>query len=132
MPEHQGHAHNRAEDGRQRHELIGSDVQQRPDQAFAGRAWWSAFNVRTRQMVAGMDSAGVEAAGGSYLATFTFQASFDARGTFNVDLLHDAADAGQRTFLFPTPPHTRIEIERTTPAVIEVRPEERISAAPPR
>jgi hypothetical protein len=106
-------------------QLMDVFVEPRKDHVFANQPWWSAFNVRTRQMVAGMDSAGIETAGGAYLATFTFLAGPDARGTFSVDLLHDAAVAGQRTFLFPTPPHARIEIERTTPAVIEVQPQEK-------
>ena len=101
-------------------ELIDITVHDRKDQVFAGLADWRAFNVQNSQMLAGLDTAGVAASAGAYLATFTFRASPDARGTFVVDLLHDNTDPAQRTFLFPTAPGAKIEIAETQPAVIEV------------
>jgi hypothetical protein len=71
-------------------------------------------------MVAGLDSAGLATRPGAYLATFTFRASADASGTFVVDLLHDASDPGQRTFLFPTPVGAMIAVGATTPARVTV------------
>jgi hypothetical protein len=73
-------------------------------------AAWSAFNLATQQMLAGLDGPGVAAPEGAYLATFTYRASADSSGTFTVELLHDAADPGQRTFLFPTTASGGIDI----------------------
>ncbi len=70
---------------------------------------WAAFNVSSRQMLVGLDGPGV-AVGSGHLATFTFEASVDARGTFVIELLHDVDDAAQRTYLFPTLPNGRIEL----------------------
>jgi hypothetical protein len=73
---------------------------------------WSAFNLRTQQMLAGLDDPeGVPAAAGAYLATFTYRVAAEAAGTFTIEVLYD--DAGgwtpggapravpqERTFLF--------------------------------
>jgi PKD repeat protein len=96
-------------------------VHARKDRAFAGLADWQAFNVETGQMVAGLDTAGVETLSDAYLATFVFRASADAGGTFIVDLLHDDTDPAQRTFLFPTPASGKIAIDSVTPAVVTVQ-----------
>jgi hypothetical protein len=101
-------------------ELADVFIDSRKDAAFAGLPAWEAFNVRTGQMLAGLDGAGVPTRPGAYLATFVFRAGDNARGTFTVDLLHDNSDAAQRTFLFPTPPGAKIEIAATQPAVIEM------------
>jgi hypothetical protein len=37
-----------------------------------------------------------------------------------VDLLHDDTDPAQRTFLFPSPPGAKIEVESTVAAVVTV------------
>jgi hypothetical protein len=103
-------------------ELVDVAVEQRGDHVFAGHGDWRAFNVHTAQMVAGLDSAGLATRPGAYLATFTFRASADASGTFVVDLLHDASDSGQRTFLFPTPVGAKIAVGATTPARVTVQP----------
>jgi hypothetical protein len=63
---------------------------------------WSAFNLRTQQMAAGLDSPGIPAAAGAYLATFTYRASRDAEGTFAIELLAERGNAEHRTFLFST------------------------------
>jgi hypothetical protein len=97
-------------------------IERRKDAAFAGLPAWEAFNVRTQQMLAGLDGAGVQTKAGAYLATFVFRAGDDARGTFTIDLLHDDFDPAQRTFLFPTPPGAKIEIAATRAAAIEVSP----------
>ncbi len=53
--------------------------------AFYGTPFWSAFNVMTGQMVVGLDRGGVRGKPQTYLATFVYQASEDASGTFLVD-----------------------------------------------
>jgi hypothetical protein len=107
--------------GRSRGSLDLIDVAVEPGHGsvFEGQGDWRAFNVRTAQMLAGLDGAGIAAPPGAYLATFTFRASIDAQGSFEVDLLHDSPDRTQRTFLVPTPPTGRIDVS-TTPALIEV------------
>jgi hypothetical protein len=73
-------------------------------------AAWSAFNIATQQMLAGLDGPGVAAPEDAYLATFTYRASADAAGTFTVELLHDSSDRSHRTFLFPTAANGGIDI----------------------
>jgi hypothetical protein len=84
-------------------------------------ASWQAFNTATAQMLAGLDAPGVQAPAGAYLATFVYQASLDAAGTFTVDVLHDSGRSDHRTFLFPTPAAGVIAIESTTPAMVTVQ-----------
>jgi hypothetical protein len=103
-------------------ELVDIAVHDRKDAVFAGLAPWRAFNIQTGQMVAGLDSAGIAAPAGAYLATFTFQVSADAAGAFTIELLHDENDRSQRTFLFPTPTGAKIQIESVKPAVVTVEP----------
>jgi hypothetical protein len=102
-------------------ELVDVAIDERREHVFAGLAGWRAFNVHTRQMLAGLDSPGVATRPGAYLATFTFQASPDAAGTFSVELLHDNRDPAQRTFIFPTPPGAKIEVESAAAAVVIIR-----------
>jgi hypothetical protein len=71
-------------------------------------------------MVAGLDSPGVKAPAGSYLATFTYRASPDAAGPFVIEVLHDAGNPAHRTFLFPTPAAAGIEISASNALVIPV------------
>ncbi len=87
------------------------------DEAVLDSAW-SAFNIVSGQMVAGTDVPGRRVEAG-YLATFTYRASSDARGTFTVDVLH-GADRDTRTYLFPTPAQGMIAIADTAPLQIEV------------
>ncbi len=87
---------------------------------------WQAFSLQTHQVVVGRDSAGVDVEQG-LLATFTYRVSDDAAGAFTVDVLHDPNDDAQRTFLFPTTPHGRLDIVTDGGLEIEVRP--RIKAA---
>jgi hypothetical protein len=101
-------------------QLIDVAVQARPDAAFDQLGAWQAFNVATAQMVAGLDSPGVKAPAGSYLATFTYRASPDAAGPFVIEVLHDAGNPAHRTFLFPTPAAAGIEISASNALVIPV------------
>jgi hypothetical protein len=101
-------------------EVTDLAVHDRPDHVFAGLSIWRAFNVAAAQLVVGLDSTGVKARSGAYLATVTLQAGRDAAGAFIVDVLHDESDPAQRTFLFPTPAQARIEIESTAAAGIVV------------
>jgi hypothetical protein len=105
---------------RGRLELLDLAIEDRADQALAGPGGWRAFNTSTGQMLAGLDTPGVGVAAGAYLATLTLQASKDAAGRFSVDLLHDDTDPAQRTFLFPTPPGAKIEVESTVAAAVTV------------
>ncbi len=86
---------------------------------FDGLATWSAFNIKTSQMVVGMDDAGVSIPGG-YLATFTYRASKDAQGAFVIDVLYDDPAGLNRTFLFPTPSGSKIAVAGTTAAEVVV------------
>jgi hypothetical protein len=103
-------------------ELVDIVAHDRKDEVFAGLADWQAFNIQTRQMVAGLDGAGVETQPSAYLTTFVFEASPDAGGTFTIDLLHDDTDPRQRTFLFTTAPGAKIAVQAAQPAVVTVQP----------
>jgi hypothetical protein len=83
------------------------------------RPYWSAFNLNTHQMLAGLDGPGIDAPAGAYLATFVYRASADARGDFVIELQADRDDRTQRTFLFPTPAGGRIDVQ-AAPAIIRV------------
>ncbi len=100
---------------------ISSDpaVKGRPAHVFDDLAYWSAFNVDTHQMVAGLDAAGVPTHATAYLATATLQASRDARGQFAIDVRHGQSPE-DRTFLFGTPMNGKIAIGTTIPAIITV------------
>jgi hypothetical protein len=91
-----------------------------PAAATSPSAAWSAFNLRTQQMLAGLDGPGVAAPEGAYLATFTYRASADAAGTFTVELLHDSSDRSHRTFLFPTGANGGIDIRGAASASVNV------------
>jgi hypothetical protein len=100
-------------------ELVDIFVDAEQSPVFHKVAAWSAFNVRTGQMAAGLDQPGIAAASGSYLATFIYRASDDAAGRFFIEALA-GEDAAQRTFLFPTPADGRIAVTDTSPAIVEV------------
>jgi hypothetical protein len=102
-------------------DLVDITVHDRKDAAFSGSATWQAFNVSTQQMVAGMDGAGIKTRPSAYLATFVFQVSGDAAGSFAVRLLQEQSNPRHRTFLFPTLPGSRLGIEPGEPAVIVVK-----------
>jgi hypothetical protein len=110
-------------------EVVDMSIEPRKDRAFAGQSDWRAFNVHTRQVLAGLDAPGVKTAAGAYLATLTLRGSKDAAGRFTVDLLHDDTDPAQRTFLFPTPAGAKIDVQSTKPAVVTVQePRVRVTA----
>jgi outer membrane protein assembly factor BamB len=100
--------------------LADMTIQDRPDHVFAGLGYWSAFNRRTAQMVAGLDSAGVATGAQAYLASFMIRSSPDAEGTFAIELLADESDTSHRTFLFPSPARDKITIKGAAPAIITV------------
>jgi hypothetical protein len=81
---------------------------------------WSAFNVTTGQMVAGLSTDGVATSARAYLATFTFVASKNASGRFMIDVMHDQPDDSGRTFLFATPHNGKIAIDKVRPALVSV------------
>ena len=110
-----------AASGGTRGSLILEDitVTKRGDAVFGPTAWM-AFNVDTAQMVAGLDGAGVNVSSKGYLASFYYRASSDAAGRFVVDILHDSTDSTQRTFLFPTAAHGRIDVLKSSPATVHV------------
>jgi hypothetical protein len=59
-------------------------------------------------MVAGLDTPGIPAPAGAYLATFTYKVPETATGELLIEVMSPAA--GGRTFLFPTPPNGKIEV----------------------
>jgi hypothetical protein len=107
-------------------ELQSTDISidsARSDYAFAGVAGvWTAFNLSTGQMLAGMDALeGVPASPGTYLATFTYSVPEDAGGTLVVEVrTGDISPTTQdRTFLFGA--YARpVGVEDSTPARIAV------------
>ncbi len=80
---------------------------------------WSAFNIATGQMVAGVDSGARAAHEMSYLATFTYLASPRAAGQFLIDLLANDKEA-HRTYLFPENISEEVVGGVSSPVVIEV------------
>jgi hypothetical protein len=83
-------------------------------------SFWSAFNTSTHQVLAGVDGPGVAVPAGAYLATFVFQATRDAAGTFAVEILADTADPAQRTFLFTSPTAAPRAVAPPAPALVTV------------
>jgi hypothetical protein len=84
------------------------DIAVQPDRlghVFAGLPYFSAFNVRTGQMTAGLETLGVPTPANGYLATFTYRVPLDAAGTFAIELQYDDHQAVPqgRTFLFASP-----------------------------
>jgi hypothetical protein len=96
--------------------LVDISVAVRKDTAFHGHdaAEFSAFNLETGQMLRGVPVDGAAMADNAYLATFTYQASRDADGTFVVDIPGDS-----QTWLIATGNGT-IEITGSTPTAITV------------
>ncbi len=118
-------------DGGDSGQLVLEDItiERHRDHAFAGTAFWRAFNVERAQMVVGLDTPGVATRSKStYLATYVYRASRDARGTFYVDLLHDDDAGTHRTFLFPTPAHGKVAIDASTSAEITVSSSTKLKA----
>jgi hypothetical protein len=108
-----------AADGRSdKPQLVDIATEESRRWVFAERGAWTAFNVHTGQMVAGLDGDGVPVEAGAHLATFTYRVPRRASGEFAIELL--LPRAGGRTFLFPTPAHGRIAISAANPATIYV------------
>jgi hypothetical protein len=93
-------------------------VQERKDQVFAEAPQWQAFNVHTGQMLAGLNSPGIAAEAGAYLATFIYRVSDDAAGKFIIDVFSDSSNPKHRTFLFPTPAAGRMAIKSESATVL--------------
>ncbi len=110
-----------ARDGRRtaQHAIAKSDVVAQSESAADTGYVWAAFNTTTGQVLAGRDTPGVPVEAG-YLATFTYRASKDARGSFAIDVLADPDAADHRTYLFPTVPDARIAIEAERGVRIDV------------
>ncbi len=100
-------------------ETIDISVQPRETRAFVSD--WRAFNLTTRQIVAGLDGDGSAVPLNAYLATFTLKASSNASGSFAVELLHDDGDPSQRTFLFPTAQRGMIKVIESDVVQVTVR-----------
>ncbi len=103
-------------------DLVDVSIADRDDSVFAKASGvFDAFNVDNSQVLSGLHygSGAVATAGKGYLATFTYRVSNDAVGTFVIDILHNEA-AGDQTFLVGATDRDKIEITRTTPAVVVV------------
>ena len=96
------------------------DIVIEKDSVFDGLNAWDAFNTRTGQMVAGLDTPGIATGKAGYMATFIYRVGRSARGRFAVHVLHDDTDPRDRTFLFGTPANGQVVIKGSMPAVIEV------------
>ncbi len=90
------------------------------DHVFAGHGYWDAYNITTGQLLVGRDEHGLPTAPVAYLATFTFLATQQARGTFTIELLHDVSDPAHRTFLFSSIDHVMIAPTETDRVAIHV------------
>jgi hypothetical protein len=99
-------------------ELIDIAIESRRDRAFATAQSFTAFNLDTAQMLAGLDHGDVAVNEGAYLATYTFAVPHDASGTFVIDLMADA-NAGDQTFLVGNA-QDPIMIDDIQPATITV------------
>jgi hypothetical protein len=97
-------------------ELVDIAIEGGEKWVFAGRGAWTAFNVSTGQMVAGLDSVGVPAEAGVHLATFTYRVRPGVEGGFAVDLLVPRESG--RSYLFPTAASGRILM--TAPALARI------------
>ncbi len=101
------------------HAIPRLEVNSNPESAADTGYVWAAFNTTTGQMLAGRDTPGVPVEAG-YLATFTYRASKDARGSFAIDVLADPDAADHRTYLFPTVPGARIAIDAHRGVLVDV------------
>jgi hypothetical protein len=111
-------------------ELVDISIEERRDHVFgASSDRFEAFNRESAQMLSGLSDpqAGPR---GPYLATFTYQASADARGRFVVDVLHDES-AGHQTYLVAIG-NGRIAVLGTKPALIQVGAEFERRKSPPK
>ena len=90
------------------------------DHVFAGHGYWDAYNIATSQLLVGLDERGLQTEPVAYLATFTYVATQQARGTFSIELLDDVSDPTQRTFLFPSTNRVMIAPAETEPVTIHV------------
>ena len=70
----------------------GRRIEPRGDDVFRRLPTWSAFNVRSGQVVVGSSADGIGVDEQAYLATFFFRASADAAGNFVVEILHDEVE----------------------------------------
>ncbi len=107
---------------RGRFDLVDVSIEDRGDHVFAGQAsQFDAFNIGTSQMIGAMYGGFVDTPRNAYLATFTYEASTDASGTFVIDVLHDET-VGDQTFLIGANYRDRIEVTQTKPAIVFINP----------
>jgi hypothetical protein len=100
-------------------------IEPRKDAVF-GKDAFAATNASDNKMLLGINAlAGVTAPSHGYIATFSYRANADARGMFVLDIAHpDVTVDG--SFLIGAEQSQYI-IDKTRPAVIEVRPRPLIS-----
>ncbi len=80
-------------------ELVEIEVEPRRDAVFARRPGvFDAYNLVEGRMLAGLMAGGVQTSSNGYLATFVYEVSKDAAGTFVVDL-GGSSESGAQTFL---------------------------------
>jgi cysteine-rich repeat protein len=101
--------------------LVNVSIEDRDDYIFDGVSGFDAVNVDKAEVLAGADEP--VATKGGYLATFTYQLSKDAAGSFVVDVLHNEA-AGDQTFLISNFTD-KVEVGQASSAVISVSTEVR-------
>ncbi len=103
-------------------DLVEIAIEDRGDFVFdASAGVFDAYNVEKGQMLAGLDDGNAAVLPDAYLATFTYRVSPDAVGSFVIDVMHDEANDDQ-TFLVGPEPTDKIDVVRTSPAVISVSP----------
>ncbi len=84
-------------------ELVDMAVHPLPGFVFEDQpGFTSAFNVESSQLLVALRGDGVDVGNRTYLATFRFRASPDARGAFAIELRHDHTNPLDRTFMFNT------------------------------
>ena len=100
-------------------ELVDMFVENRRDHAFAGLLWWDAYNLTTRQMLVGIDAAGITSQRDLYLGTLVYKV-LDRSGLQFVELLHDETNKSHRAFIFTSQSERKTLIGLALPAVIKV------------
>jgi hypothetical protein len=99
--------------------LVDVFVRSNGHHVFEGASSTCATNLERGQMFCGLDDLDGVQPFGPYVATFIFEASTDAAGTFVIDLLHDH-EAGDQTFVVG-PYHSPVQITTVDPALVTVQ-----------
>jgi hypothetical protein len=98
--------------------LVDIQIDDRKDYVFGSSVRFDAVNTAKSQMLAGLDVGSKATSNESYLATFIYEVSKDASGSFVIDVLHDEANEDQ-TFLVAGS-NGKIDVRSTAPAVIHI------------